>query len=164
MRLRAVLLSLGLATAAQAAPELTPFFTTTAGWQVFYHNGTRNCGMIREHKMGTSVIVNYEREDDSWIFSLSNNNWHRVVEDQKYHVYLTLDGRERWEGDFNGSIWSGRRMLSLPRSKIEFIKEFMAHNTMAITPKSDGESTTVYLDGSWEGMMKVVDCQHYYQG
>ena len=110
MRLRAILLSLGLATAAQAAPELTSFYTTPAGWQVFYHTATRNCGMVREHKMGTNVIVNYEREDDSWTFSLRNNNWHRVVHDQKYHVYLMLDGRERWEGDFTGSIWSGRRI------------------------------------------------------
>ena len=39
-------------------------------------------------------------------------------------------------------------MLSLPRSKIEFIKEFMAYNTMTISPRSDGDSTTVYLDGS----------------
>lgn len=163
MRLRAILLSLGLATAAQAAPELTSFYTTPAGWQVFYHTATRNCGMVREHKMGTNVIVNYEREDDSWTFSLSNNNWHRVVHDQKYHVYLMRDGRERWEGDFTGSIWSGRRMLSLPRTKIEFIKEFMAYNTMTISIKSDDDSTTVYLDGSWEAILKVVDCQRYYQ-
>jgi hypothetical protein len=73
------------------------------------------------------------------------------------------DGRERWEGDFTGSFWSGRRMLSLPRSKIEFIKEFMAYNTMTISPRSDGDSTTVYLDGSREGIMKVVDCQRYHQ-
>ena len=39
----------------------------------------------------------------------------------------------------------------------------MAYNTMTISIKSDDDNTTVYLDGSWEAILKVVDCQRYYQ-
>jgi hypothetical protein len=149
------------ASAAQAAPEIEPYFTTSAGWVVYYHPPSGNCGMMRENQLGTAVIVNYERGDDSWTFSISNNKWDKVEAGSKYQVFVLFDeGRTFWGGIFVGSIWGRRPLLSLPNAKIDFVKEFMQHNSLAISTKSEGIAPTmVQVDGSWDGMQKVIDCQ-----
>jgi hypothetical protein len=156
-RFAAILLA--SATPVLASPEVTPYVTTASGWNVYYHNGSGNCGMVREHRLGTRVIVNYERSNDTWTFSLSNPKWDLVHNGEKYHVYMTLDGTEKWQGDFIGSVWSGRPLISLPNTKVDFLKQFMAGERMTIGTRNDGDVTTVNLDGSWDAVLRVAECQ-----
>lgn len=148
---------------AVAAPEVTPYFTTASGWQVFYHNGSGNCGMVRNHALGTEVIVTFDRSNDTWTFSLSNQKWDLVKNGQKYNVYMKLDGVDTWKGQFTGSVFNGRPIISLPNTKVEFIKKFMEGEKMTIGTPDSGDMTTLNLDGSWDAMLRVAECQKAHQ-
>ena len=50
-------------------------------------------------------------------------------------------------------------MISLANTKVEFLKSFMAGESLTIGTKDEGDLTTVYLDGSWDAMLKVAECQ-----
>jgi len=148
----------------QASPELVPYITTTAGWNVFYHSGTGNCGTIRLHQRGTKVIVNYERSNDTWTFSLGNDRWDKVQGGEKFNVSIRLDTGGNWRGVWEGSRWQGHPLITLANVKTEFLKQFMAANSMTISTEGDGNLTTVYLDGSWDALMQTVACQKSYAG
>src|SRR5262249_45044168 len=121
MKLKTLLLSVAFVSPALAAPDITPSTTTPSGWEAYYLNGSGNCGTIRRHQLGTAVIVNYERGNDTWTFSLSNDKWVKVVSGQKFKVFIRTDQGGRWQGLWEGSTRSGHPMISLLDTKISFL-------------------------------------------
>ena len=118
--------------------------------------------MIREHRLGTKVMVNYERSNDTWTFSLSNKKWDLVQTGKKYHVEMKMSSGKKWYGDFIGTLYEGTPLLTLPNAKVDFVKQIMQDDSMTLSTEKNGDLSTVYLDGSWDGMMKVVACQKQY--
>jgi hypothetical protein len=162
-KLKLALLASIFTTPAFAAPELVPYTSLSSGWQVHYHTSSGNCGMVRKHALGTEVIVNYEHMDNTWVFSLANPKWDKVRNGEKYYIILTFEDGSKWNGNFQGQVFNGLPIISLLNTKLDFIKQFMAHDKMTISTKIDGDITTVNLDGSWDGMIQVAACQKAHQ-
>jgi hypothetical protein len=155
--------ALSLSANAGHAAESQPV-NRVGDWTISYHPDSRECSMITEFSRGTSIMVMWDRDIESWVLFLGNRNWTSIGQGTSHTVTLRMDGYDDWHGTMKGGVTqAGNHILMLPVKK-EFIIALMKRYKVDIYGNDGKLITGLPLDNSYAAMLATVECQRQAYG
>lgn len=130
--------------------------TNYAGWDIWLDRVNGNCTMSRKHTDGTVAMYGFNRDMGGWWLAFGQHNW-RMTPGREFDAVVVIDGH-RWDvryvvGD------DGNVAMSNGTLKLSFMREIAMAQRVDIYGSAGKWITALRLDGTYDGLGRVVACQ-----
>lgn len=149
-----------VAGASGSLGRMERYQTLDAGWAVNYMPDKNLCILGRPYDDSTSLQV-WVHPQMGWTMRLINEKWTGIKADQLYTVTLDMDGganrwtTSKWVGAWNNA---GKPGVIISHLSNDFMWSFMKRSSVQVYNGSTW-MTGLYLDGSYAGMLSLLECQ-----